>query len=169
MNVIYIITLHSLSITTLDSINISMCKQTLTQSKLLSRCSCRLGTFYACAHTRHTNFILYLCFFPYFFWICKNRLHTWWCAESDDYGWFGQIHVELWVEGAQHHNNVNIDADRSLVGYDHGQGTTGVDIYLAAYGTLFQREGNVLVTIFLNSGHPNSTHPNSTAPTLELE
>ena len=72
------------------------------------------------------------------------------CAESDQYGTPAGIHVELWVDGAGQHNSVDIDSDDSLVAFDHGAGSTGVDIYKTVYGTLTQKTGPVLVTIYLN-------------------
>jgi len=86
-----------------------------------------------------------------------NRVISPGTSQKDDYGYPFGIHVELWVNGAGQHNSVNIGSDRSLVGFDHGAGSTGVDIFLAQQGTLFQKDGDVLVTIFLN-GLPNTTH-----------
>jgi hypothetical protein len=54
------------------------------------------------------------------------------------------------VEGAVNHNSVLIPSDGSLVANDHGDGSTGVDFYMAKYGSLFVKEGPVLVTIYLN-------------------
>lgn len=71
-------------------------------------------------------------------------------AESDQYSTPLGIHVELWVDGAGQHNSVDISSDDSLVAFDHAAGSTGVDIYKAAYGTLTQKTGGVLVTIYLN-------------------
>jgi hypothetical protein len=71
-------------------------------------------------------------------------------AESDQYSTPAGIHVELWVDGAGQHNSVDIASDESLVAFDHGAGSTGVDIYQAVYGTLTQKTGPVLVTIYLN-------------------
>ena len=72
------------------------------------------------------------------------------CAESDQYSTPDGIHVELWVDGAGQHNSVDIESDQSLVAFDRGDGSTGVDIYKAKYGTLTQTDGAVLVTIYLN-------------------
>lgn len=87
----------------------------------------------------------------------RNRVISPGTSQKDDYGYPFGIHVELWVDGAGQHNSVDITSDRSLVGFDQGPGSTGVDIFLAKQGTLFQKEGNVLVTIFLNGLH-NTTH-----------
>jgi hypothetical protein len=60
----------------------------------------------------------------------------------------GDVHIELWLDGAGVHNSVNVAFDRSIVAYDNPQ--AGVDIYQAAYGTLSVAELPVLVTIFDN-------------------
>lgn len=78
----------------------------------------------------------------------QNRLITPGTSQSDEYTDFpGHVQIELWVDGSSAHQNVVVDPDNSIVGLDNSDGS-GVDIYLAVYGTLHQITGGVLITIY---------------------
>ncbi|KAG6544651.1 hypothetical protein Mapa_013956 [Marchantia paleacea] len=61
-----------------------------------------------------------------------------------------ECNIELWIQGADYHNHVEVPGDRSIVAYNNADGT-GADIYLARYGTRVKIDDNyshVLTTLW---------------------
>ena len=70
------------------------------------------------------------------------------CAEIQKYNGVDQLELYLWLPGAHTSKTILLKGDHSLVAYDNPYGKGGVDIFLAKYGKLVQREGNALITIY---------------------
>ena len=58
------------------------------------------------------------------------------------------VQIEIWVAGATDHQFIDVGSDRSIVAYDNeALGSGYIDIFLAKFGTLIQKDGDALCTI----------------------